>query len=91
MGFGAEMRDFVAGFKVGSDFMERRDEFNRREKLARDKMDSDDLFRDVPAQFRFPKLDLFPPMSEMEALRHHDWITKKLPQHLPSLAAEWHE
>jgi len=31
--------------------------------------DSDDLFRDVPAQFRFPKLDLFPPMSEMEALR----------------------
>ncbi len=29
--------------------------------------------------------------TEMEALRHHDWITKKLPQHLPSLAAEWHE
>jgi MoxR-like ATPase len=27
--------------------------------------------------------------AEVEALRLHDWVTKKLPQHLPALAAEW--
>ncbi|CAN5343505.1 hypothetical protein BH09MYX1_BH09MYX1_06150 [soil metagenome] len=29
--------------------------------------------------------------TEMEALRLHDWVAKKLPQHLPALAREWHE
>jgi len=29
----------------------------------------DDLFRDVPEQYRFPALNLPPPLSEMEALR----------------------
>src|SRR5919202_2721762 len=30
----------------------------------------EDLFRDVPAEGRFPRLDLPPALSEMEALRH---------------------
>ncbi len=30
---------------------------------------TDDLFRDVPEQYKYPELDLLPPLSEMEALR----------------------
>ena len=50
-------------------------EADRREMLRAIGVDSiDDLFRDIPAQYRNPTLDLPPPRSEFELLRHAETL-----------------